>query len=255
MDGMIVQSEKWDGIPLLHIYNDSMDEEAPIVIFLHGFESGKEHNLHYAYQLVQKGVRVFMPDAHLHGERDEQLDQIQMSLRFWETVLTSIEEVGKLKKELEKRGYLTTQRMGVAGTSMGGITTLGCLTAYPWIDSAAIMMGMPGYVELAKQQISTFETSGFQIPLSDEEREKMFATLAMFDATTQMEKLEGKGLFFWHGEKDEVVPYKPTAAFIQKFQAAYGERSIEFMSEKSSGHAVSRKGMLRAMEWLANSLA
>ncbi len=252
---MIVQSERWRNIPLLHIYKDDMGDETPIVIFLHGFESAKEHNLHYAYQLVQKGCRVLLPDAHLHGERTKNLDQIQMSLRFWETILTSIEEVGIIKEELKERGYLTTQKVGIGGTSMGGITTLGCLTAYPWINSAAIMMGTPGYVTFAKKQISTFEIRGFKIPLSDDEREKMFATLSVFDATTQMDKLKDKNLFFWHGEKDEVVPYKPTAAFIQQFQETYGDESIEFMSEKSSGHAVSRKGMLRATEWMANSLA
>jgi len=55
---MYVQDDMWKGIPLLHVYDNSMNEQSPIVIFLHGFQSAKEHNLHYAYQLVQKGIRV-----------------------------------------------------------------------------------------------------------------------------------------------------------------------------------------------------
>ncbi len=51
---MIVEKEVWGNIPLLHIHNDDMNEETPVVIFLHGFMSAKEHNLHYAYQLVKK---------------------------------------------------------------------------------------------------------------------------------------------------------------------------------------------------------
>ena len=252
---MIVQQESWRNIPLLHIYHEEIQNNAPIVLFLHGFESAKEHNLHYAYQLVHEGCRVILPDAHLHGERDEQLDQVEISLRFWETVLTSIEEVGILKEELVNRGYLTNQKIGIAGTSMGGITTLGCLTAYSWIDAAVILMGTPGFVELAKAQMQQIEQKGFQIPLDAEERRNMLNTLAKFDATNQMEKLKDKPLFFWHGEKDQVVPFGPTAEFIQTFDEEYGNQSIEFIKEKSAGHAVSRKGMLAATKWLANSLA
>ena len=96
---MKVDHEVWGNIPLLHIYNEeTVTAKSPVVIFLHGFESAKEHNLHYAYQLVNRGVRVLLPDALLHGERDENLDEIQISLRFWEIVLTSIEEVAYLYK-------------------------------------------------------------------------------------------------------------------------------------------------------------
>lgn len=251
---MIVQQEVWGNIPLLHIYNEKTQKYSPIVLFLHGFESAKEHNLHYAYQLVNQGCRVILPDAHLHGERDELLDKVEISLRFWETVLTSIEEVGVLKEELTIRGYLANQKIGIAGTSMGGITTLGCLTTYPWIDAAVILMGTPGYVELANAQMEQIEQKGFKIPLTDDERQNMFDTLASFDATKQMEKLAGKPLFFWHGQKDPVVPFAPTATFIKEFEKAYGNDNIEFMQEKSAGHAVSRKGMLAATKWLANSL-
>lgn len=252
---MIVTTEAWGNIPLLHIYKEKTKIDAPIVIFLHGFESAKEHNLHYAYQLAQQGCRVILPDAHLHGERDEKLDEVEISLRFWETVLTSIEETGQIKQELEERGYLVDQKIGVAGTSMGGITTLGCLTAYPWIDAAVILMGTPGYVELAKAQIASVEQKGFKVPLNAAERKNMFDTLSAFDASSHPQNLIDTPLFFWHGEKDPVVPYEPTAKFIASLQKQYGKQNLVLMNEKKAGHAVSRKGMLASMQWLANSLA
>ncbi|MER2076793.1 prolyl oligopeptidase family serine peptidase [Psychrobacillus psychrotolerans] len=252
---MIVTTEAWGNIPLLHIFKEETKKDAPIVIFLHGFESGKEHNLHYAYQLVQQGCRVILPDAHLHGERDEKLDEVEISLRFWEIVLTSIEEVGHIKLELEKRGYFTGQKIGIGGTSMGGITTLGCLTVYPWIDAAAIMMGTPGYVELAKGQIASVEQKGFKVPLNAVERKNMFDTLATFDASNYPDNLIETPLFFWHGEKDPVVPYEPTAQFIASLRKRYDKKNIVLMNEKSAGHAVSRKGLLASIQWLADSLA
>ena len=78
---MNVENEQWGHIPLLHVYKESeKDIQVPVVIFLHGFTSAKEHNLHYAYQLAEKGFRVLLPDAHLHGERQEPLDKVQLSL-------------------------------------------------------------------------------------------------------------------------------------------------------------------------------
>lgn len=252
---MIVKSESWADIPLLHIYNMETQLHSPIIIFLHGFESAKEHNLHYAYQLVQKGCRVLLPDAHLHGERDQNLDQVELSLRFWETILTSIDEVGRLKEQLELRDYLTDQKIGIAGTSMGGITALGCLTVYSWLDAAAIMMGTPAFVELAKAQISGYEKKGFKLPITAEERANMYNTLARFDATNHMGDVANRPLFFWHGEKDPVVPFESTANFVEALKKQYGGEKLILMQDKSAGHAVSRKGMLTSMKWLAEHLA
>lgn len=252
---MIVQSEYWGRIPLLHIYNEEITNNSPIVLFLHGFESAKEHNLHYAYQLVKRGCRVLLPDAFLHGERDENLDPVELSLRFWETILTSIEEIGVIKEELITRGYWNEQKIGIAGTSMGGITTLGCLTVYPWIDAAVILMGTPGYVQLAKDQMEGYEQKGFHIPLNEEERVNMLETLSTFDATIHMEKIADRPLFFWHGVKDTVVPFAGTAQFIEEYGKKYGTDHLVFIQEKFAGHAVNRKGLLAATKWLADHLA
>lgn len=113
---MIVEEELWNGIPLLHIVEDKFEkQELPVMIFLHGFTSAKEHNLHYAYNLAKKGIRVLLPDAHLHGVRDQNLDEVELSLRFWEIVMTSIEEVKILQDELKKRGLVTTEKISVGG--------------------------------------------------------------------------------------------------------------------------------------------
>lgn len=34
---MHVQDDMWQGIPLLHVYDNDMDEHTPVIIFLHGF--------------------------------------------------------------------------------------------------------------------------------------------------------------------------------------------------------------------------
>lgn len=249
--------EIWEGIPLLNAAPENRFEEAlPTVVFFHGHMSAKEHNLHYAYQLVNKGMRVIMPDAHLHGDRDEGLDEIQMSLRFWEIVLTSIEELAAIHTIIDEK-KLAKGEIGIGGTSMGGITALGALTVYPWIKAASVMMGAANYVQLAKAQMAQFESKGFKLPITDEERKKMLDTLARFDGTKNRTAFKQRPLFFWHGEQDTTVPFDPTFNFYNALKEDYAEvpELIRFMREKESGHAVSRPGMLAGTAWLAEHIA
>ena len=251
---MRITDEVWGNIPLIHIVEEEFaDKQVPVVIFFHGFTSAKEHNLHYAYNLAKKGIRVLLPDAHLHGARGENLDEVQLSLRFWEIVLTSIEEAGFIHHELHKRSLHTTGKIGLAGTSMGGIITLGCLAHYDWIDTAAVMMGAPGFVQLAKAQMSEFERRGFKLPITIEEKNKLLTTLGTFDLTKHPSLLNKRPVYFWHGEQDTVVPYEPTHNFYKAVKTAYTDTpdNIKFVSDELAGHAVSRTGMLGATEWLA----
>ncbi|MFD1929156.1 prolyl oligopeptidase family serine peptidase [Sporosarcina siberiensis] len=254
---LILKEELWNGIPILHIVEEQYDvQEVPVMIFLHGFSSAKEHNLHYAYNLARQGIRVILPDAHLHGVRDENLDEVQLGLRFWEVILTSIEEVGILKKELLKRKLIVSKKIAVGGTSMGGITTLGCLTTYEWISSALVMMGTPGYEKLARAQIGHFERGGFELPISADERKKLFANLAYFDLTKQPKKLNQRPLYFWHGKNDTVVPFEPTYHFYKAMKKEYYDvpERIVFDADEIAGHSVSREGLLKATSWVASQL-
>lgn len=254
---MKISKERWGDIPLLHITPEGSEKQKlPTVIFLHGHMSAKEHNLHYAYQLADKGIRVLLPDAHLHGEREEGQDAIQLSLRFWEIVLTSIEEIGFIHN-MAKEKNLVEGEPAIGGTSMGGITTLGAMTVYQWIPAAAVMMGAANYVELASAQMSQFESRGFTLPITAEERSNMLATLAQFDGTKKLESFSGRPMFFWHGEQDTVVPFGPTYEFYKKLKSTYSDadEKLQFLREKETGHAVSRPGMLAATEWFAGQLA
>ena len=174
-------------------------------------------------------------------------------MRFWEIVLTSIEDVSVIREKLLQRELHTSEKIGLAGTSMGGITTLGCLAVYDWVDAAAVMMGAPGFVQLAKAQMSEFERRGFKLPVTDEEKKKLLATLSTFDITKNPSQLNKRPIYFWHGKQDSVVPYEPTHNFYKSLKKDYADvpERIEFVSSDTAGHAVSRTGMLQAADWLA----
>ncbi|HWK22482.1 MAG TPA: prolyl oligopeptidase family serine peptidase [Ureibacillus sp.] len=253
---MYVQDDMWKGIPLLHVYDNSMNEQSPIVIFLHGFQSAKEHNLHYAYQLVQKGIRVIMPDAHLHGVRSENLSEMKMSMHFWEIVLKSIHEVNAIYEELQDRGY-GDAKIGVAGSSMGAIVTAGCLNSYNWINAAAICMGAPGYVEFASWQLDQFEAMGVKLPFDETQKVQILQQLSKYDITNNPERFNQRPVIFWHGHKDGTVPFKNTYHFYTQLRTHYEQvpEHLVFVESKNSGHKVPRSGVLAVTSFLSQHLA
>ncbi|TSI04243.1 prolyl oligopeptidase family serine peptidase [Lysinibacillus sp. BW-2-10] len=254
---MFVQNDMWSEIPLLHVYDDKMDEHTPVVIFLHGFQSAKEHNLHYAYQFVKKGIRVIMPDAKFHGDRTENLPEEKMNLHFWGIVINSIEEVGKIYDELKIRGLTASGKIGVAGSSMGGIVTSGCLKQYDWITGAAICMGAPGFVDLANYQLQQFAALGIDVPMTEEQKLQTQTLLADYDITKTPEKFQQRPVLFWHGEKDQTVPFKNTYHFYMQLRSYYRQNPdyLKFISSKNDGHKVPRAGVLAVTDWLSQYLA
>ena len=94
---IIVEKETMVEIPTLHVVEADLKDlsDIPTVFFLHGFTSAKEHNLHVAYLLAEQGIRVILPDALHHGEREDDVsnNEKKLALSFWEIVLTSIGEL------------------------------------------------------------------------------------------------------------------------------------------------------------------
>lgn len=250
---MQVKHQQWKGIPLLHVYNEQMNAQTPIVIFLHGFMSAKEHNLHYAYNLVQRGVRVILPEAYLHGERDEGMPEAQMSLMFWQIVMTSIGEVGALKTELEERGF--TGPVAIAGTSMGGITTTGCLTTYNWVKTAAVLMGAVSFPQFLDFQFEGLRKDGVKLPLSDAQIAEVQSLLAPYDGYAHASLLTKIPVYMWHGARDQTVPITMTEPFMDYLAEQSLAHQITYVKDLKAGHAVSRKGILACVDFLAQHLA
>ncbi|PLT30410.1 prolyl oligopeptidase family serine peptidase [Peribacillus deserti] len=252
-----ISKESIHHIPVLHIVKqDKSKEKLPFIIFIHGITSAKEHNLHYAYLLAEKGFRVILPDALYHGEREADLSENKLMLSFWDIVIKTIAEIEVLKDYYESQGSIDSSRIGIAGTSMGGIITYGALTKYSWIKAGVSLMGNPAYVSYAKRQIEALRQAKMDIPLTDEELENLYSLLAPYDITLNTEKLAGRPVFLWHGEKDNVVPFQDAYNFYESMSAEYGNDrdKIAFLLDKNASHKVSREGLLRTQEWFVKHL-
>lgn len=254
---IIVEKIHIENIPVLHVVKQSLqDSKTPFVIFVHGFTSAKENNLHYAYYLAEKGMRVVLPEALYHGERSQQYDTKELSLRFWNIVLNEIKELNLIKEHFEEKQLIDSNRIGLSGTSMGGITTLGALTQYDWVKAAVSLMGCPCYMDLLRGQLSALQKSGVEVPLTNEEIETQLSQLKPFDLSLQKERLQNRPLLFWHGERDDVVPFAPTYQFYKEIRPMYENEAekLRFIADPLADHKVSREGVLALVEWFERYL-
>ncbi|MCA1059512.1 prolyl oligopeptidase family serine peptidase [Rossellomorea aquimaris] len=255
---ILVDKSNIQNIPFLHLVKEEyIDKPLPTCFFIHGFTSAKEHNLHYAYLLAEKGFRVILPDCLEHGERATGKSEYQLGEVFWKIVLNTIHELSVLKAYFEEKGLILPSGIGVAGTSMGGIVTLGALTQYQWISSAVSLMGNPTYVKFAKAQLSQVESLGYDIPFSQEEIDSMMNELAQYDLSLQPDKLGGRPLMFWHGKRDKVVPFNLTREFYDSILPYYqkNEDHLLFIEDDKADHKVTREGVLKLVEWFEKHLS
>src|SRR5690625_1740175 len=193
-------------IPCL-VVSDGSSEPQPIVTYFHGFTSSKEQNLSQAYYLAKKGFTVILPDSLHHGERQEkELSEYQFD--FWKIVLTNVNELKIIYNWVNENEWLKEDQFGIAGTSMGGITTASALTQYDWIKAAGIMMGSAKTYEMAHYLIESLKSQGAKLPFSEEELNAELDQLKPYDLSTQLELLNDRPLFVWHGTEDKVVPFK-----------------------------------------------
>ncbi|WP_071459125.1 prolyl oligopeptidase family serine peptidase [Bacillus massilinigeriensis] len=241
-----------DNIPVLHVVKqDSIKQLLPTVFFLHGFTSTKETNLNYAYLMAEKGLRVVLPEALYHGERGGDKTDKELGFSFWEIVLNNIKELESLKNYFTDKGLTDSAKIGVAGTSMGAITTLGALKCYEWISSAVSLMGSPAFRKLAEWQIAETEKLGISLPFTEEQTARLLARISEYDISLHPEKLSGRPLLFWHGKLDSVVPYEGAEDFFEEVKEDYKSfpEKLQFISDSHAGHKVSKTAIRQTAEW------
>lgn len=254
---VIVENECIEGIPLLHIVNqERTHERLPLVMLIHGFMSVKERNLHYAYLLAEAGFRVILPEAIYHGERQQGFKEKEFYAYFWDIVVNTIDEINTLKEVYDHKGLIDLDRIGVAGTSMGGIVTLGALTQYKWIHAAVSLMGMPAYEQFSLWQLEQLKNLGMTLPYSEEQIEQQLKFLRAYDLSRQPEKLDNRPLLFWHGKKDPRVPYPLTFKFFESIKPQYQNtpEKLKFITDEKAGHNVTIDGVKATVKWFEHHL-
>lgn len=243
---IVIERLEVEQIPVLLMAKSSLQSKPlPTVFYYHGFNGEKESSLTIAYKMAEKGIRVILPDAPLHGERAISEDSIEHGVTFWNIVTDALQEIKSLYEYLKKKQLILDDRIGFGGTSMGGMITYAALTKYDWIKSAAVLMGTPYITERAKQTMQG----------ASEFDEVKLREVKKFDLTKQVEKLNNRPLFIWHGELDQIVPVEDSRKFYKEVQSKYTkEEDLQFIEEKDRIHNISKLSIRKTAEWFERKL-
>lgn len=245
-----INRKRINSIPVLEVVQAEKAIEAlPTVIYYHGFNGEKESSLTIAYKIAENGHRVILPDCYLHGERKDDISQTNLGLSFWDIVMKNINELEEIKTYLVENKLAYSDRIGIGGTSMGGITTYGALRTYPWLKVAVVLMGTANMTEYAKMLIDHYNSEN-ETPIKQETSDEVLDLLQEFDISLHPEILNNRPLLIWHGEEDKVVPFKLSKKFYEEIKHLYEAKDrIKFLPEKGRSHHISKTSIEETAKW------
>lgn len=247
---------KINDIPCLLIEKQAhVEKKLPLVVYLHGFGRAKEDGLTLAYLLARQNMRVVLPDSIYHGAREEEISPEQKKLYFWDIVAQNIKDIGSIKKHFSDKNLILNHKIGVAGMSMGGISTAAALTQYEWITSSGLLMATANMTDYAMWLLEQ-EGGRESLGISEMELTYLMTQLESTDLSRNIELLNDRPLFMWHGTKDEMIPFKYAEDFYQKLQK-YHENvdDIELLIEENRGHYLSYRAVLALCDWFVKTLS
>lgn len=206
-----IYKRKLGTIPLLEVVpEEKRNQPLPLIVYYHGWQSSKELVLTQGRKLAQAGFRVLLPDAANHGERKQPITKIP-SLTFWQSIQTSLFEFGYMIDHFQKLG-LADDQIAVGGVSMGGITTCALLTHHPEIKAAACVMGSPKPTAYRER---IFEYAAASHRFFPHDYQSLLAWIPEYDLSLHPETLGNRPVYFWHGTKDDRIPYSDVSGFVQ----------------------------------------
>lgn len=225
-------------IPVLEmVLDEKKGKELPLALFLHGVTNHKEKGLEPGYEMARRGMRVIIPDAYRHGERQEEIYNGRQEMEFWTIVTTSVEEIPAIVDHYTKEGLCDPKRITVTGLSMGAITACMALAAYPWIHSAGCLMGTPDPIGFTQWILSSHWAEGLP-PIPQEEAMRAMEPIRKYSLQAVPEKVDGRPFYIWHGTMDESVPFAQMDAFVNGIKDTPHGRNVEFECYEGHGHKV-----------------
>lgn len=238
-------------IPVLEVVQKELKtEKIPVVIYYHGWQTSKELVLTQGRKMAKKGMRVLLPDAMNHGERKQPISKIP-SFTFWSSVYGNLFEFDTLIEHLKKRELLS-DKLAVGGVSMGGMTTCALLAKHPEITGGICLMGSPSPLEYGEEISRRAQEFQYKLPVDYFD---LISWVNQYDLSLQPEKLAGRPLFFWHGEKDEKIPFRQVSKFVKKNQDKSYGKGIVFRASSEKRHMVEVPLMDEAADFLSQMMA
>lgn len=237
-----ILQRKIQDVPILEVVNDELRNQAtPLVVFYHGWRSEKELVLTQARKLAQKKIRVILPDAMNHGQRQQPVSSLP-SFTFWNSIQGNLAEFDLILDFYQQRQLILNHQIGVGGYSMGGMTTGALLTQHPEIKAATIIMGTPNlnaYAQLVRESASKWHR---YLPA---DMANLTSWIDHYDLNLQPQTIAHRPVLFWHGTEDERIPYAQSRDFFDRIHDEPYADQVAFITGYQAKHLVKVPLMLK----------
>lgn len=246
-----IRKRHFSQIPLLEVFpTDHPTGRLPTIIYYHGWRTNKELVLTNARKLADAGFRVIAPDSVNHGERWAEVSTIR-SFTFWQTIQANIVEFNQIISHLDRLGLANLNKIGVAGVSMGAMTTSALLCANEFIKAGACLMGTPELVSYRNMIFQRTKEMGEPLP------KPYWDTLTWvdnFDLLQHLEKINNRPFYIWHDQKDPKIPFGQVQDFYQKTKDSPFNQNMTFVETNEYGHLLTKAIMEETVTFFKKSL-
>lgn len=239
---------KLGNIPCIYVKPVFNTEEAPTVIYYHGWESNKDNNLFLGKIIAFHGYNVILPDAIHHGERGslEKYGYQELRKHFWEVVLNTVKEYETLINAAEDKLGVSRYRLAVTGNSMGGFIASGIFASNTEIKCLINMNGA-GAWQKAEMTFRAVDYEGKG--LADE---KQLEEIISYDPLSSKDALYPRPILLLHGDADTSIPIDIQRYFYDEMKEVYKDKDkrLKFVIEPRLNHYKTVRMMEETIAWL-----
>lgn len=246
-----IRKRHFNQIPLLEVFPAETEGQIiPAIVYYHGWRSNKELVLTNVRKLADVGFRVLVPDALNHGERWAEVAPLP-SFTFWQTINANINEFNQIVAHATELELIDPARVGVAGVSMGGMTSSALLSANPNIQAAACLMGTPELVNYRKLVFAHARANSIQVPRA---LELSLSWVRAFDLSVHPELINNRPFYVWHDEQDKRIPFAHVADFYEHTKNHPANQQLTFVHTNQYGHLLTAGIMEQTVQFFQANL-
>jgi len=243
-------------VPVIELFRkDVQHERMPVVLIYHGFESSKERKLQHAYLAASRGFFVILPDAVRHGERQDSafaaLSHDQKACFLFDIVTETASEINSLIDHYSQQTIADIRRLGLIGTSMGGMIIYEYLARFGTgaVNAAGIIISTPDFGSVI--DCSAEADTDFYKTYSKQEAARVKAEQPL----PAIMELKNFPLLLLNAEDDPIIPTPPVKELYTGLHRKYGEKGLLRMrTYRNTGHETTQEMMDESVEWMQRHL-
>ena len=238
-----------NGVPCILYYTDNY-EMRPVMMIQHGLTSKKEDMKDLANAFAQQGYLVVTPDAAAHGELTN-----QDSYSLAELIQQTSKDFDIVLDYLAKSSYVDMERIGMAGISLGGLSTLHYVKNGSYDPKVVVTMcATPKYEDLAGTTAAyNYMVNGNLVAETDAAvKVQLDEDLCVESPYEAILTDNQTNYYLLCGDQDDVVPYQGNVELYEAKKASAADMILQV--KEGQGHTVTEDDLWEILTYVVAHL-